>query len=367
MSSSDWVALGSLIVSCFAFVVSYVGYKLQQKTAKSDNEKELADQIAAIQDKLAEPNQVAQPTFLAGAQTQADSQNAIAKATSTNAALQMLVLRVGNLIESTGVQPDWYQNLVLASAAVRIGDQVMAEPYVKAAADLAARPGERGWSAETAATAQMLSLQVRANFFYNRGEPGDVEAARTDLEQARQRVRNLRHQQGPNMTAARLAEFYVREADFELDLGHEEPAADRMANACKEWLKVHTPTAQQAIGNMIWSLVNAHGRVPFDTLLTAEFVKAWGEFLRGAAGSAAPASGAAGSGSAASGSAASGAAGSGSAASGAAASGAAGSGSAGPGPARLGPDDLVPFTFARPAGEAAPVTPVGPDPQADQP
>jgi hypothetical protein len=171
MSSSDWVALGGLLLSCLAFAVSFVAYQLQEKTAKSDNEKELADQIAAVQTHLAEPNFTAQAGYVTAATARAVSQEAIAKASSTNAALQMLVLRVGNLIESTGVTPDWYQNLVLASAAVRIGDQVMASPYVKAAVRLARQPEDRGWNAETAAAAQMLSLQVRANFFYNRG-PG---------------------------------------------------------------------------------------------------------------------------------------------------------------------------------------------------
>jgi hypothetical protein len=293
MSSSDWVALGGLLLSCLAFAVSFVAYKLQQKTAKSDNEKELADQIAAVQTHLAEPNFTAQAGYVTAATARAVSQEAIAKASSTNAALQMLVLRVGNLIESTGVTPDWYQNLVLASAAVRIGDQVMASPYVTAAVRLARQPEDRGWNAETAAAAQMLSLQVRANFFYNRGHPEDVTAAREDYERARELVLNVRPQQGPFMTAGRLAELYVRQTEFELDLGYDDRAVDLMAKACHEWQEARVPAVQQAIGNLIWSFVAAQSRVAASTLLTGEFVEAWNRFQRNVPdpGSGAPAPG----------------------------------------------------------------------------
>jgi len=87
MSSSDWVALGGLLLSCLAFAVSFVAYQLQEKTAKSDNEKELADQIAAVQTHLAEPNFTAQAGYVTAATARAVSQEAIAKASSTNAAL----------------------------------------------------------------------------------------------------------------------------------------------------------------------------------------------------------------------------------------------------------------------------------------
>lgn len=326
MTTSDWVALGGLIVSCFAFAVSVIGYRLQQRTAKSDNEKELADQIAAIQDQMATPNLTAQPTFLAGAGQQAAAQEAMAKASSTNAALQMLVLRVGNLIGSTGVTPDWYQNLVLAAAAVRIGDYVMARPYVQAAVDLASHPEDRGWSAETAAAAEMLSLQVLASYLYNLGRPEDVKAARTAFGQAGTLVESVREQQGPYMTAGRLAELNIRQAEFELDLGYDDRAVALIGEACRQWQKAHVPAVRQVIGNLIWAFATAQGRMPIGTLLTSEFVAAWDEFQRGVRGpSAAP--------------------------------GAAGPGSPAPGSAGLGPDDLVEFNIVRPDGQVAPVAP----------
>ena len=202
MASADWVALGGLIVSCFAFAVSFVAFRLQRRTAESDNEKELADQIVAILSYLAQFGP--QPTDPAanadGAAPPAASMEAFVKASNINAALQTLLLRVGALITSTGVRPDWYQNLVLASAAVQIGEPVMAGPYAEEAVDLARHAEDRGWNAQAAAVAQMFSLQVRANFYYNRGRPEDVEAARADFKEARRLVRDIRHEQGPFAT-----------------------------------------------------------------------------------------------------------------------------------------------------------------------
>jgi type IV secretory pathway VirB10-like protein len=135
MSSSDWLALGGVIVSCLAFAVSFVAYRLQARSAQSDNEKELADQINAIQAQLAELSPVPQPTDsmealvrTGNAAQQPQAIAAIQKTSSVNGALQTLLLRTGTLVESAKLQPDWYQNLVLATAAVQIGDPITAEP-----------------------------------------------------------------------------------------------------------------------------------------------------------------------------------------------------------------------------------------------
>lgn len=282
MASADWVALGGLIVSCFAFAVSFVAFRLQGKTAKSDNEKELADQIVAILSYLAQFGpQPADPAASAGgAAPPAASMEAFAKASNINAALQTLLLRVGAMIDSTGIRPDWYQNLVLASAAVQIGEPVMAGPYAKEAVNLARHAEDRGWNAQTAAMAQMFSLQVQANFYYNRGRPEDLEAARADLKEARRLVRDIRHEQGPFATVSRLVELYVRQADFELDLGDHQLSAGLMAKACHEWQEIRAPSARQAIGGLICSFAHSQGHVPADTLLPGEFVGAWDAFQR---------------------------------------------------------------------------------------
>jgi len=57
MSGSSWFALAGVVLSCVALAVSLIAYRLQAKTAKSDQQKELADQIDAIQQQMAKPGQ----------------------------------------------------------------------------------------------------------------------------------------------------------------------------------------------------------------------------------------------------------------------------------------------------------------------
>ena len=277
MSSSDWVALGSLLVSGLAFAVSYVAYRLQAKTARSDDEKELADQIAAIQSSLAEML----PPASDGAVPQSPSMQTFAKNSNVNAALQTLLLRIGTLIQFADLKPDWYQNLVLATAAVHIGDPVTAGPYAEKAVELASRPGAHGWNPQTAAIARMLSLRMRASYYFNRGKPDDIDNARNDFRQARELIRNCADAQGPFVTAAQLAELYVRQTDFELDLGHNDHAAALMAKACRQWHETHAPAVRQAVGGLIYGYAHTQRMVPAGTLLTSEFVTGWEEFMRG--------------------------------------------------------------------------------------
>jgi hypothetical protein len=287
MSSSDWVALGGLIVSCFAFAVSLVAYRLQQRTARSDSEKELSDQIAAIQSQLSE----LAPGPSGSESSEADTIAALAKTSNVNAAVQTALLRAGSLIESAGLNPDWYQNLVLATAAVWIGDPVTAGPYAQNAVTLARQPADRGWSAEAGSIAQMMSLRVRAMFYFNRGWPDDVQAARDDFREARQIVQRSQQGLGPYITVGQLVELYLREADFELRAGHWAEVEALTAEACREWLPVKAPAVRQFIGTMIASFAGSQRLIPVSKLLTSDFVAAWEQFqreLRIAPGSAVP-------------------------------------------------------------------------------
>ena len=288
MSSSDWLALGGVIVSCLAFAVSFVAYRLQARSAQSDNEKELADQINAIQAQLAELSPVPQSADsmealakTGNAAQQAQAMAAIAKTSSINAALQTLLLRVGALIKSARLEPDWYQNLVLATAAVQIGDPITAEPYTKRAVELACTPEGHGWDAGAAAAAQMVSLRVRANFYFNRGLQGDLKRGRDDFAAARQLVEDNRGKQGPFITAGRLIELYVRQTDFELDLGHDDCGIALMAEACREWQKIQIPSGRQVTGSIIATFASTQQRVPARTLLTSEFFREWSELQGG--------------------------------------------------------------------------------------
>lgn len=280
MSSADWVAAVGVFVSCFAFAVSYYTYQLQKKTATSDNEKELADQIDAILSHLAEvgaapPNPEAKA---AGAVPRAAMMNAYNQNSNINAALQALLLRVGSLIESTRVQPDWYQNLVLATAAVQISEPAVAGPYANEAVRLAAQASDRGWKAVTAALAQTLSLEIQAHCYYNLGRPEDIERARADLKAARQYVRDIRQEQGPFATVGRLVDLYVHQVEWELCLGEHARGAELMAKACHVWQEVKAPAPRQNICGFICSYAVGQSHVPADTLLPGEFVKAWEDF-----------------------------------------------------------------------------------------
>jgi hypothetical protein len=290
MSSADWVAAAGVLVSCLAFAVSFYAYQLQQKTAKSDNEKELADQIDAILAHLAQigaapPNPEASA---AGTAPQTALLNEIARTGHINDALHTLVLRVGALLESTRVQPDWYQNLILALAAVQINELVMAGPYAEAAVNLAMQAEDRGWKAEMAALAQMLSLRAQANFYYSRGRPEDIELGRAGFKAARKRARDLRQQQGPFATVARLVDLYLDQADLELCLGEHDRGAELTAKACHVWQEVKAPGSRQQIGRLICSYALGQTHVPANTLLPGEFVKEW-EGLQHQLGSTAPA------------------------------------------------------------------------------
>ena len=269
MSSSDWVAVAGVLISCLAFGVAYLAYRLQARTAQSDSEKELADQIDAIHARMGELDRMPPP----GGSMAALIQNA-----NVNGALQALLLRVDALITFAGLSPDWYQNLVLASAAVQIGDISTAAPYAEKAVELASRPAAAGWDTGPEATAQVISLRTRASVYFNRGLTGDLEGARADFAAARRVVQDTEHKQGPVVTSIQLIELYVRQSDFELDLGHDDRGADLLRHACQIWPGIPAPAARQVAGRLIFSVAQQRG--PVHRLLTGDFVREWTAFLR---------------------------------------------------------------------------------------
>jgi hypothetical protein len=268
MKSSDWVALGGVIISILAFGVAYLAYRLQARSATSDSQKELADQIDAIHARMAELERAPSPGSMA-----AITQNA-----NVNGALQALLLRASNLIASARLSPDWYQNLVLASAAVQIGDILTAVPYAERAVTLASRPEDSGWDAGARATAQVISLRTQASVYFNRGLPGDLEQARADFKAARQVVRDTQDRQGPSITKVQLIELYVRQSDFELDVGSADLGTELTGQACQLWLELQEPGARRVAGAVIFSVAQQRG--PAYHLLTGDFVREWDAFLR---------------------------------------------------------------------------------------
>jgi len=274
MSSSDWIALASALFACLAFGVSFVAYRLQSKTAKSDNEKELADQIDAIN------SQMAKMADLRSARSSDDQLN-FADFASVNASVQTLLLRVGALIKSAGLTLDWYQNIILASAAMQIGDAMTAQPYAETAVELAGNVEDPGWDASTISSAQMVSLRMRASFYYNRGLRGDIDRARSDFTKARKVVLNSLDRLGPFLTSSQLIELYIREADFEIDLGNNDRGIELITKACQEWQKIQAPAYRQFTGSILLSFAHNKQALIQGKLLTDDFVRAWEEFHRG--------------------------------------------------------------------------------------
>jgi hypothetical protein len=278
MKSSDWVALVGVLISCLAFGVAYLAYRLQAQTARSDSEQELADQIDAIHAHLADLDRMAAP----GGSMASIIQNA-----NVNAALQALLLRASNLVAAARLSPDWYQNLVLASAALQIGDVLTAAPYAEQAVALAGRRGASGWAAGAGTAARVISLRTRAWLYFTRGLAGDLDRARGDYEAARRVVEDVRDGQGPNLTSVQLVELYVRQADYELDVGDGELGAELMRQAAQIWLGLRAPGARREAGRLISALAQQRGSA--HRLLTGDFVREWNTFLReqgGAAGAA---------------------------------------------------------------------------------
>jgi hypothetical protein len=277
MSGATWFALGGVALSCLALAVSFVAYRLQAKTIKSDEEKELADQIDAIQAQLAK---------LGPVPPSENSLAAMATMGNVNSALQALLLRVATLIKSAGLHPGWYQNLVLAMAALQVGDLVSAGPYAKNAVDLAGSPLDPGWDPKNASVAQVVSLSTRAVFFFNRGldtDEGlgtDEDQARAHFDAARTVVSGLQPRQGRYLTAAQLIELNVRQASWEIDLGHPGRGIQLMAAACDEWLAIRAPLVQQNTGILITTYAGNQNSVPVAQLLTEGFRGAWAGFQR---------------------------------------------------------------------------------------
>jgi hypothetical protein len=251
--------------------VSLIAYRLQAKTAKSDQQKELADQIDAIQQQMAK---------LGPMSPSGNSLAAIANIGNVNAALQALLLRVATLIASAELDLDWYQNLVLAMASLEVGDVTNAGPYAESAVTLAHSPQAHGLDPGTASFAQMVSLGTRAAFHFSRGLDGDEEKARDDYDAARKVVHNSRDRQGPHITCAQFIDLYVGEANWELETGHPDHAIGLMAKACHEWLRIRVPLARQSMGSYLITFVSNQNWVPADRLLTDEFRQAWDKLQR---------------------------------------------------------------------------------------
>ena len=262
MTNSDWIAMGSVVFSCLALGVALYANRLQSRAARSDAEKELADQIDAIQVQMAQ---------LSDGSQSAMSMQTFAKTSNVNAALQASLVRVAALIEHAGLHPNWYQNLVLAWASLELNDLTGAHGYVRDAHTLATSTSD-GESPTTGASARILSLTLRASFCFQRGNDGDLDAAREDFEEARQIALDARSEQGRSATSARVVELYMRQVDLELRIGCKQDACDLMRRACDEWSRIDVPVVRQGVCDVLVSFARTQSWMAADELLPRDFV-----------------------------------------------------------------------------------------------
>jgi hypothetical protein len=265
MAGSDWIALVSVVFACLALGVSLYANRLQARAARSDAEKELADQIDAIQKHMAK---------LSDGGPSVVTMQSVAKAGNINAALQASLVRIADLIEFAKLDLTLYQNLVLGWTSVMLLDFGGAKGYLDSAVQMATESEDRS-NSTTVASTRTLALMLRGSFHYQRGRQGDVAAARTDFGNAREVVRHISPQQGATATVARLIESYIREAEFELAIGNDQQAQELMAEAYGVWQReLHVRAAKVWLAGVLMSFAESQQWMPVDELLPADFVTA---------------------------------------------------------------------------------------------
>jgi tetratricopeptide (TPR) repeat protein len=212
MGSGDWVALGSAIVATVALLVSGYTYRLQQKTESRTAEQELNDLIEKLQDGLASLNR---PQGSIAFETYA-VENA-----ATLAGLYGHAIEAVKLLERSGIEPDWFQSMILAYAFTQAWDPAGAIDYWKRAVEVS-KPEHQPPGHKKQYAAYIRSLTSRAEFYYNRGrkngEGDDWQLARRDYETAVRELLRDPDGQGPDLAKQLATSILVYQAGLEFNM-----------------------------------------------------------------------------------------------------------------------------------------------------
>ena len=127
MGSGDWISLGSAIVAAVALVASGYTYRLQQKTEGRTAEQELNDLVEKLQEGLASLNR---PQGSFTFETYALDNAA------TMAGLHGHAIEAEKLLERSGIEPDWFQSMILAYAFTQVWDPAGAIDYWERAVEV---------------------------------------------------------------------------------------------------------------------------------------------------------------------------------------------------------------------------------------
>jgi tetratricopeptide (TPR) repeat protein len=211
MGSGELIALGSAVVAAVALAVSGFAYRLQREAQGRTDEQQLNDLIEKLQDGLASFNRP-QGSFT----IEAYATNATALV-----GLHGHAIAARKLIERSGIEPDWFQSMVLAVAFTQAWDVASAIDYWGRAVEVS-KPEHQAPGHKPHYQAYFRSLAARAEFYYNRGRKNgrqdDWQLARDDYETVVRELLKDPDGQGLDQSRQQAASVLVYQAGFELNM-----------------------------------------------------------------------------------------------------------------------------------------------------
>jgi hypothetical protein len=245
MSATDWIALVGVVVSVVAFAIAARAYQLQKRSQGTSDEGQLNDLVEKIQDRLAGMGGSLEVTM-----------KSFSADNAALAGVQGLALEARKLSERAGIEPDWFQSMVLATAFGQVWDLAGAAPYLRRAVDIAKTHQSR-----------IRSLTSRAMFYYMRGQDADLELARQDFKTARDELRKDPDQQGPDLATEQAAALRLAQAECELMMEHRARAVDLVVDAFLEANTLHAAWRRKRAVGLALAFVLEQQIVPTHELL----------------------------------------------------------------------------------------------------
>jgi hypothetical protein len=235
MGSGELIALGSAVVAAVALVVSGFAYRLQRQSQGRTDDQQLNDLIEKLQDGLASLNHPK-----ASFTPEAYATNYVTNATAL-AGLHGHAIAAKKLIERSGIEPDWFQSMILAYAFTDAWDAASAIDYWERAVEVS-KPEHQVPGHKPSYQAYFHSLTSRAEFYYNRGrkdgQQDDWQLARVDYETVLRELVKDPDGQGPDLARAQAASMLVLQAGFELNMVGDDARA--LANISEAFVQANS-------------------------------------------------------------------------------------------------------------------------------
>lgn len=239
MGFGDWIALAAAIFAGISGAAAVIAYRLQRRTQAASDETQLNDLVEKMEKALGSLDTGRTMTLKTFA--------------ANNVALVSLrgqALEAKKVLGRPGIEPDWFQNMILAYAFSQTWDLANANQFWDRAVTVAEASGNH--------PAYLNSLVARAQFYYNRGLGNDWARAREDFKTAGDALLEDPDQQGHDLAAQQTAMLRLQQAGFELDAAGESAAVPLVAEAFRtantigaRWRK---RTVLKAIGDLVREL-----------------------------------------------------------------------------------------------------------------